>query len=79
MLLRSWGSGGLLPGKNCFKKYFFALKLRNSEQIFALSRQVNVLNFSFCPFYIDHKSFTETSIDETNKTQQKVTGSKFMF
>ena len=24
-------------------------------------------------------TFTETSIDETNKTQQKVRGSKFMF
>jgi len=24
-------------------------------------------------------TFTETSIDETNKTQQQVTGSKFMF
>jgi len=41
--LRVWG---LAPRKIMLKSSFFALKLRNSEQIFALSRQVNVLNFS---------------------------------
>jgi len=46
VLLCSWGSGGLPPEKNLLKSSFFALTLLNSEQIFALSRQVNVLNFS---------------------------------
>ena len=40
------GVWGLAPRKIWLKSSFFALKLRNSEQIFALSRQVNVLNFS---------------------------------
>ena len=40
------GVWGLAPRKFLLKSSFFALKLRNSEQIFALSRQVNVLNFS---------------------------------
>ena len=40
------GVWGLAPRKILLKSSFFALKLRNSEHIFALSRQVNVLNFS---------------------------------
>jgi len=40
------GVWGLAPRKFLLKSSFFALKLRNSEQICALSRQVNVLSFS---------------------------------
>ena len=36
-----------------------------------------VTHFTLCTFI--SITFTETSIDETNKTQQKVRGSKFMF